>query len=117
MTDVTRVEFYQQEDVEVMLDLNQEELSALIDYRTLLATKLMSGELVFPQFQFDGTDFCGEHIAIFQHFPVQWSGWDITCWFYRFSENLGCFPIECLERREFSKVKLVVDVETSLQLL
>lgn len=117
MSDIDSVIFMPQDDVELLLSLSSAELTELIGHRVVLAMRLREGELVFPEFQFRKGGLCGEHISIFQQFPSQWSGWDITCWFYRFNDYLKSAPRALLEQREFAKVALVVDVETSLLLM
>lgn len=101
-----------------MLDLPKEEISKLSNSRVLLSLSLANGALIFPTFQFDGVEMCGNYISLFQQFPAHWGSWDIACWFYKWNDFLRDFPLNLMEdKATHEKIRLVIDMETSLALV
>lgn len=110
--------FLKSEDIQTMLDMDSSTIINLIKTKVLLCIELASGELAFPEFQFQNGELFPELISLSQKFPNSTNGWEITCWLYKWNENLKDYPKNLLwtkENRE--RLALTISTEASISLI
>lgn len=76
---------------------------------------IATNELCIPVFQFPKRELSEEAIALFDIFPEEWTGWEITCWFYKWNENLHNYPYTLVnEFSTYDSLQLAISVEIDI---
>lgn len=116
MNSLAQVEFFSLDDVCSLAGLEPDTVLELEEARIILAMELSTGEKVFPSFQFGHNELRGELISLFQEFPPELNGWEITCWFYKENNFLNGLPLEyTYDGKAIAQLKLLVNSLHSIE--